>query len=150
MVDFIGPGKTGKSTVVDKVVQRFYESVNIGIISNKIEAQFGLGGVLFDREIFVTLSGELDKDCQLGTTEMLQICSGDAMTCAVKNNKSPIQISHWPTHWMSAQNEFPAIWKDKTGEVLRRHLQFRFMRRVRATISDLPQQLEFRGHRSFH
>jgi len=142
MVDFIGPAGTGKSTVVTHIMQVFYEPENVGIISNKIESQFGLGGILYDKEIFITLGGELDKNCQLPTAQMLQMVSGDSMTCAVKNIKNPIQLLAWPTHIATAENEFPLAWKDTGGNVLRRHLMFRFMKRVRATISNLPDQLK--------
>jgi hypothetical protein len=142
MVDFLGPAGTGKSTVVTHVMQVFYEPENVGILSNKIEPQFGLGGILWEREIFITVGGELDKDCQLPCAMMLQMVANDSMTCPVKNIKNPIQIPVWPTHIATAENEFPVIWKDKGGNVQRRHFQFVFRRRVRATISNLPHQLK--------
>lgn len=141
MTAFLGPGGTGKSTVTTHVVNRIYEEINVGILSNKIEAQFGLGGLLWERELFLTLGAELDKDCQLPVAMMLQMISGDSMSCAVKNIKNPIQVERWPTHMMMSANEFPLAWVDTGGRVMRRFVIFRFMRKVRDIIGDLPELL---------
>lgn len=130
MVMILGIAGTGKSTIVDHVVKLFYDELNIAVISNSIETQFGIGGILKTvKQIFVTLSGELDKTCQLARTTMLQLVDGTTITSAMKNG-SP-EKTMWPSHWMSAGNAFPAAWTDIGGSITRRIMIFQFLKQIK-------------------
>lgn len=128
MVHLLGIAGTGKSTLVEHVLKYFYEAHHRAEIDNKIESQFGLGGLIKGREIFITTSAELDATCQLDTPAVLKMCSGEEITAAIKNG-DPITFT-WPSHWMSAENTFPAAWKDQGGNVLRRMVMFEYRKRI--------------------
>jgi hypothetical protein len=133
MVHWLGIAGTGKSIITEHCVKNFYEPANRVEIDNSIEMQFGLGGLvkdkIKDKQIFITLSGELDSHCQLQLPMALKMCDGSEITAAIKNG-DPITFSY-PSHWMAAENEYPAAWKDVNGNVLRRMKMYEMCRRVR-------------------
>jgi hypothetical protein len=126
MVHLQGIGGTGKSTILEHVVKEIYEASNRFELDNKIEEQFGLGAIK-DKDVFITISSELNKDCQLDTTQMLKMCSGEEITVARKH-ADPMTI-RWPSHWMAAENDFPEKWMGLG--IFRRCLFFMFLRSVR-------------------
>lgn len=139
MVHLLGIPGTGKSTILEHVVKEFYEPSNRVELDNKIEDQFGLGGAMNGKDVYLTVSSELGSNCQLDTTHMLKMCSGEEILLAIKHN-DPITIVY-PSHWMAAENEFPATWVGLG--IFRRCLFFMFNRRIRKVdrVSDLKDRL---------
>jgi hypothetical protein len=133
MVHWLGIAGTGKSIITEHTVKNFYEPANRIEIDNSIEKQFGLGMAVKDKikdnQIFITTSGELDAKCQLELPMALKMCDGSEIMAAIKNGEQIIFT--YPSHWMAAENEYPASWKDTAGQVQRRMKMYEFCRRVK-------------------
>jgi adenosyl cobinamide kinase/adenosyl cobinamide phosphate guanylyltransferase len=114
---FKGIARSGKSTLIDKVFQKFYEKEDVGTLSNNIEKKFGLSS-LMDKFMFV---------------------SGEGVSIAVKNK--PAVSLEWKTPGILGGNEVPN-WKDNSGSVLRRILPWNFTKQVREADPLLDKKLE--------
>lgn len=124
-----GVAGTGKSTVI-KVVQRFYSSRDIGVISNNIEKQFGLS-TIFHKKIFII--PEMKGDFALDVASFQSMVTGEDLSMAVKH-ESPC-VGRWVVPGIMAGNESPN-WQDKSGSISRRVVVLDFPNKVPAETSD--------------
>jgi len=138
----LGMAGTGKSTLNEHLMKKLYEDANVGEIDNMIEKQFGVGGMLYKKSIFMTTGGELNEHCQLDLAALLRMVSGEDVSAAVKNEKTPIKLK-WPTHIALAGNGWPLGWKDTSNNVGRRFLIYEFMKHVKRKDmkSDLAEEI---------
>lgn len=139
----LGMAGTGKSTLIEHLMKKLYEEENVGEIENLIERQFGVGGMLYKKTIFMTTGAELNEHCQLDLAILLKMVSGEDISAPVKNEKTPIKTK-WPAHIALAGNGWPLGWKDTSNNVGRRFLIYEFMKHVKR--KDMKSDLEYQIH----
>jgi len=141
MVYVEGAAGSGKSTISDKIISLFYDELDIAVLDNKIERQFGLAP-LAARNPLITIGNEFDKKCQLDVATLLKMVSGETITAAVKN-KDPFALK-WITHiWLSSND--PPSWEDKQGSLTRRIANILFEYKVRAEDADPKLEEKLKG-----
>ena len=69
----LGAGNAGKSTILTKILQKWYEEDDVGIIPNNIEKQYGLKPHI---NKFLVLAPEMQGDCKLEQTDWQLMCEG--------------------------------------------------------------------------
>lgn len=129
-----GVAGTGKSTVI-KVIQRVYNSRDVGVISNNIEKQFGLSSI-FNKKIFII--PEMKGDFSLDVASFQSMVTGEELSMAVKH-ENPC-VGRWVVPGIMAGNE-SMNWQDKSGSISRRIVVLDFPNKVPAETSD-PNLLE--------
>ena len=112
---FKGLANTGKSLLLN-YIREIYEDQDVGIISNIIEKQFGLGEVrlFYSLLIFLTfqqiagkfmgVGDDLRKNFQLDQTEFQNAVSGNGVSCAQKYKKTRLE-KPWTTPMVWSGNE---------------------------------------------
>ncbi len=91
-----GVAGTGKGTVLTKVIKGFYESDDVGILSNDGEVQFGLSAFA-DKLLFI--APEIKADLSLPQATFQSIVSGEDVSISQKHKTAR------PTLWI-----LPGIW----------------------------------------
>ena len=124
-----GVAGSGKSTII-KVVQKLYNSRDIGVISNNIEKQFGLS-TIFTKKIFII--PEMKGDFALDVACFQSMITGEELSMAVKH-ENPC-VGRWSVPGILAGNESPR-WEDKSGSISRRVVILDFPNRVPSEVSD--------------
>jgi len=127
---FKGRAGTGKSTIL-KVMQNFYEHVDLAILSNNIETKFGLSTV---HDKYGFLCFEVKHNFGLCQAEFQQIVSGERMSISVKHKPS-INVD-WKVVGALAGNEIPG-WADTSGSLLRRIVLFEFKTAILDSDADM-------------
>lgn len=124
-----GVAGTGKSTVI-KVVQRLYNSRDVGVISNNIEKQFGMS-TIFHKKIFII--PEMKGDFSMDVATFQSVVTGEELSLARKH-ETP-EVGRWVVPGIMAGNESPN-WQDKSGSISRRVVVLDFPNQVPADTSD--------------
>ena len=109
-----GAAQTGKSSII-QLVQSFYKSKDVSILSSNIETGFGLG-VLYGR--CACFCPEFKKGFKLEVSELLQIISAETLSAA-KKFKNPIEAK-WDQHILMVGNELEGVITDIQNSLLRR------------------------------
>lgn len=120
----LGAASSGKSTLTVKVAKLFYEDADVGVLSNNIEKQFGIGA--FAKKLLV-VAPELKGDLKLEQTEMQSMISGEPVQVAEKHKTA--YSAEWRVPVIMAGNDVPA-YVDNSGSVQRRFLVFAFNKAV--------------------
>ena len=115
---------THNSTILLKVAKNFYESVDVGVLSNNIEKTFGISA-FHDKYAFV--APELRNDLRMDQSEFQSIVSGEDIQVNVKHQKA--FATQWTVPGLLAGNEVPS-WVDSSGSIQRRLVVFDFARTV--------------------
>jgi hypothetical protein len=131
----LGSGGTGKSTI-HNIVKMFYESQDIGIMSNNYQKIFGLSDI-YDK--FAFIAPEIKKDWSIDQAEFQEIVSGGKVNVNIKN-KSSLNIE-WKTPGMLAGNENPGF-VDNASSIQRRMVCTRFDNKVKDGDPLLSKRLE--------
>lgn len=121
---FKGQASSGKSTLILKVAKIFYDTQDVGILSNNIERKFGLSG-FWDKSIF--LAPEIKSDLAIEQAEWQSVVSGEDVQVNVKHKKA--FATTWSVPGALAGNEVPS-WADNSGSVQRRIILWEFARAV--------------------
>lgn len=118
-----GLARTGKSTILENLLTRFFDNEDIFPIANEIESVFGLMGSLNEdgSSKFLGIGGEIGKDFRLPKTDFQQMASGNVVTIRGKN-LSPVSLQ-WSAPIVLAGNYVPS-YNDNQGEFSRRLLIF--------------------------
>jgi len=125
VIGFIkGIAGTGKGTILTKIIKRFYEPDDVGVLSNDGETQFGLSG-FHNKTIF--LAPEIKGDLKLPQASFQSIVSGEDLVVPVKY-KTPQNLV-WKTPGFLAGNETPN-YTDNSGSLSRRLLIWSFMKKI--------------------
>lgn len=133
---FKGIAGSGKSTLICKVVKKFYDADDVRVLSNNSEKKFGLWSI-YDGFIFI--SPEIKGDICLEQAEFQSIVSGEDLSIARKNEKA--LSLQWKTPGILGGNEMPG-WKDNSGSIIRRLVTFQFLKKVKDADPTLDTKLE--------
>lgn len=120
-----GVAGTGKSTIL-RIIRMFYETDDVGIMSNNIEGKFGLAA-LYTK--LVVLCFELRSDFGLDQADLQSIISGEEMSVPVKF-KTALPIIKWVAPIAVAGN-MTADWDGSQGAMSRRWVIHEFKRPVK-------------------
>jgi len=133
-----GIARSGKSTIITKVIKKFYEQDDIRTLSNNIETKFGLSSIC-DGHMFI--APEIKGDLRLEQAEFQSIVSGEDVSIAVKGEKA--KNITWNIPGILGGNEIPN-WKDNSGSILRRLLTWDFKKQIKDKDTDplLEKKLE--------
>jgi hypothetical protein len=129
-----GVAGSGKSTIT-KIVKKFYEACDVGVLSNNIEKTFGLSS-LKDKLLF--LAPEIKGDLRLEQSEFQLLIEGGDMQLPVKFKESHYTI--WKIPGLFAGNE-PPNYTDNSGSISRRLVVLKFLKKVTNKDSDLDAKL---------
>jgi phage/plasmid-associated DNA primase len=132
---FVGLAGTGKSLLVLKVIKQFFETVDVGILSNNIERKFGISA-FYDK--LLVCAPEVRHDLAIEQAEFQSIVSGEEISVAVKHQKAFMQ--EWDVPIVLAGNEVPG-WADSGGSIQRRLVVFEFKHPVKAGDMKLSDKL---------
>jgi phage/plasmid-associated DNA primase len=132
---FVGLAGTGKSLLVLKVIKQFFETVDVGILSNNIERKFGISA-FFDK--LLVCAPEIRNDLAIEQAEFQSIVSGEEISVAVKHQKAFMQ--EWDVPLVLAGNEVPG-WADSGGSIQRRLVVFEFKQPVKEGDMKLAEKL---------
>tara|TARA_B100000405_G_scaffold212609_1_gene150050 strand:- start:5966 stop:7921 length:1956 start_codon:yes stop_codon:yes gene_type:complete len=125
-----GVARTGKSTLLTNVFQKFYEAEDVKTLSSNSEKQFGLSAIY---DGFMFIAPECKTNMSLNQAELQSIISGEDVSVAVKHEKA--KSIKWVTPGCMAGNELPD-YKDASGSILRRLLVFDFPKQVKDKDAD--------------
>ena len=129
-----GIAGSGKSTIT-KIVKKFYESCDVGVLSNNIEKTFGLSS-LKDKLLF--LAPEIKGDLKLEQSEFQLLIEGGDMQLPVKYKES--HYIEWKIPGLFAGNE-PPNYTDNSGSISRRLVVAKFHKKVNLKDPDLDLKL---------
>ena len=129
-----GVAGSGKSTII-KLIKRFYETCDIGVLSNNIEKKFGLSS-LKDKLLYV--APEVKADLGLEQSEFQLMIEGGDMQLPVKYKDSHYVL--WNIPGLFAGNE-PPDYTDNSGSISRRLVVAKFNKKVSNKDSDLDSKL---------
>lgn len=130
-----GLANTGKSILLT-YMSRLYERSDVGIISNIIEKQFGLGNIAGK---FIGIGDDLRKNFQLDQSEFQNAVTGNGVSCAQKFKGTRIE-SPWHTPMIWSGNEVPGF-HDNSGSYGRRLAVFLFKNMVRQVDGQLLEHM---------
>jgi hypothetical protein len=124
VIPFIeGIANTGKSTIL-KVINRFFNMENVGIMASNMQPQFWASS-LYDKFIF--LCYETRHDFAIPQGEFQSAVSGDEMCIQIKF-KTALSL-RWVTPGFMAGNQVPN-YVDASGSMTRRLVVFNFSQKV--------------------
>jgi len=129
-----GVAGSGKSTIT-KIVKKFYETCDVGVLSNNIEKTFGLSS-LKDKLLF--LAPEIKGDLRLEQSEFQLLVEGGDMQLPVKHKES--HYIEWKIPGLFAGNE-PPNYTDNSGSISRRLVVAKFHKKVNLKDPDLDIKL---------
>jgi hypothetical protein len=87
-----GVARTGKSTLLTNVFQKFYEAEDVKTLSSNSEKQFGLSAIY---DGFMFIAPECKTNMSLNQAELQSIISGEDVSVAIKHEKA--QSIKWTT-----------------------------------------------------
>ena len=130
-----GVAGSGKSTIT-KIVKKFYETADVGVLSNNIEKKFGLSSL---RNKLLFLAPEIKNDFGLEQSEFQLLVEGGDMQLPVKFKDS--HYIEWKIPGLFAGNE-PPNYTDNSGSISRRLVVAKFHKKVNNKDSDMDKKLE--------
>jgi len=132
---FQGLAATGKSTIILKVLKNFYETIDVGILSNNIERKFGISAF---HDKYLVCAPEIKSDLAIEQAEFQSLVSGEEVQVNVKHEKA--FMCSWDVPMALAGNEVPG-WADNGGSIQRRIIVFEFKKPVRGGDMKLGMKL---------
>lgn len=111
---FKGAAGTGKSTIITKILKRFYEADDVGVLSNDGEKQFGLSG-FYTKLLYI--APEISYNFSLKQTTFQGMISGEDVVVSVKQ-ETPLNVE-WKVPGAGAGNKLPN-YSDDSGSMSRR------------------------------
>lgn len=132
----VGKGGTGKSTIIEKIIGRFYEKSDTKCMSNNIEKQFGLKPLA---DAFTVIAPEIMDNFKMEQTDWQLIVEGGTNSYAGKHEKS--ETITWKPPVFMAGNRVPNFNND-AGQYSRRTVIWKFWRKIANTDTKLGDKLE--------
>ena len=134
----LGAANAGKSTLLTKVLYKFFEEVDIGMIANNIEKKFGLKAHITK---YGVLAPEIDQTFQMEQTDWQLICEGGRNTFAEKGKTVVAEGEVWKPQMAMAGNRLPG-YNNNSGSYSRRIAVWYFKKPVIEVDTHLDKKLE--------
>jgi hypothetical protein len=131
----LGQAGTGKSTILMKILQKWYEEEDVGVISNNIDKKFGIKP---HADKFMVLAPEISESFGMEQTDWQMIVEGGRNTYQEKY-KSDVTID-WKSPMAMGGNQAPGF-KNNSGSVSRRTAVFEFPKKVKIADTELDKKL---------
>jgi phage/plasmid-associated DNA primase len=132
----LGMAGAGKSTILNKILQKWYEEDDVGIIPNNIEKQYGLKPHINKK---LVLAPEMQGDCRLEQTDWQLIVEGGKNSFAEKYKNA--ESEYWKVPMAMAGNQL-IKYKNPSEQVSRRTVVFNFWKKVIDTDQNLDKKLD--------
>jgi len=132
----LGAGNAGKSTILTKILQKWYDEDDVGIIPNNIEKQYGLKPHI---NKFMVLAPEMQGDAKLEQTDWQLMCEGGKNSFAQKYKDA--ESEYWRVPMAMAGNQL-IKYKNMGGQVSRRTAVVHFAKKVIEVDQNLDKKLE--------
>ena len=135
----LGMGGAGKSTVLTKILQKWYEEDDVGIIPNNIEKQYGLKPHIKKK---LCLAPEMQGDCKLEQTDWQLLVEGGKNSFAEKYKNA--ESEYWKVPMAMAGNTLigSKTYNNQGDQTSRRTVVFNFWKKVLDTDTQLEKKLE--------
>lgn len=131
----LGQAGTGKSTILTKILQKWYEECDVGMISNNIEKKYGLKP---HADKFMVIAPEIKDDFCMEQTDWQLICEGGRNTFAEKYKNA--ESVTWTAHLSMGGNQLPR-YKNNSESVSRRTVVWNFWKKVTESDTQLDKKL---------
>ena len=132
----LGAANAGKTTLLTKIIQKWYDEDDVGIIPNNIEKQYGLKPHI---NKFLVLAPEMQGDCKLEQTDWQLMCEGGKNSFAQKYKDA--ESEYWKVPMAMAGNTL-IKYKNMGGQVSRRTAVVNFVKGVKEVDHNLDKKLE--------
>lgn len=131
----LGQAGAGKSTILMKILQKWYDEDDVGIISNNIDTKFGIKP---HAGKFMVLAPEISENFKMDQTDWQLLVEGGRGTYAEKY-KSDESIN-WKLHMTMGGNKIPK-YKNNSDSISRRMVVANFTKKVINTDTDVDKRL---------
>lgn len=130
-----GAAETGKSTLL-KFVASFYNTEDVGILSNNVEATFG-ASMLADK--FLVIADDVGENFTLDQQLFQNMTSGNDVSLPVKNKTA--LVLKWATQLLFSGNVLPG-YRDNFGSFSRRLLIIYYSQIIAHVDPTIPERLK--------
>lgn len=130
-----GAAETGKSTLL-KFVASFYNTEDVGVLSNNIESTFGPSMIA---EKFVVVGDDLGENFTLDQQLFQNMSSGNDVSLPIKGKGA--MVLKWTTQLLLSGNVLPD-YKDNSGSFSRRLIIIHYAKPVRHVDPTIPERLK--------
>jgi len=131
----LGQAGTGKSTILMKILHKWYEDEDVGVFSNSIDKKYGIKP---HAKKFMVLAPEISESFGMEQTDWQTLVEGGRNTYQEKYKND--ETIDWSTHLTMGGNQVPGF-KNNSGSVSRRTAIFEFCKKVKITDTELDKKL---------
>ena len=131
----LGQAGAGKSTIVMKIIQKFYEEEDVGIIANNIDAKYGIKPHV---NKFIVLAPEISENFKMEQTDWQLLVEGGRNTYSEKYKSD--ETINWEVPMMMGGNKIMR-YKNNSESVSRRTAVVNFWKKVVNTDTEIDKRL---------
>ena len=131
----LGQAGAGKSTILMKILQKFFEEEDVGVIANNIDAKFGIKP---HANKFMVLAPEISENFKMEQTDWQLIVEGGRNTYAEKYKSD--ETIDWKVPMTMGGNKIMR-YKNNSGSVSRRCVIVDFWKKVTNTDTEIDKKL---------
>jgi phage/plasmid-associated DNA primase len=131
----LGQAGAGKSTIVMKIIQKFYEEEDVGIIANNIDAKYGIKPHVSK---FMVLAPEIAENFKMEQTDWQLLVEGGRNTYSEKYKSD--ETINWEVPMMMGGNKIMR-YKNNSESVSRRTAVVNFWKKVVNTDTEIDKKL---------
>ena len=131
----LGQAGTGKSTVLMKILQKWYDEEDVGIISNNIDTKFGIKPHV---NKFMVLAPEISENFKMEQTDWQLLVEGGRNTYSEKYKND--ETIEWTLHMTMGGNKIMR-YKNNSESVSRRTVVVNFWKKVVKTDTAIDKKL---------
>tara|TARA_B100000902_G_C27319285_1_gene923282 strand:+ start:280 stop:2181 length:1902 start_codon:yes stop_codon:yes gene_type:complete len=131
----LGQAGTGKSTVLMKILQKWYDEEDVGIISNNIDTKFGIKPHV---NKFMVLAPEISENFKMEQTDWQLLVEGGRNTYSEKYKND--ETIEWKLHMTMGGNKIMR-YKNNSESVSRRTVVVNFWKKVVKTDTAIDKKL---------
>jgi phage/plasmid-associated DNA primase len=131
----LGQAGAGKSTILMKILQKFYEEEDVGIISNNIDAKYGIKPHV---NKFMVIAPEIAENFKMEQTDWQLLVEGGRNTYSEKYKND--ETIDWKVPMTMGGNKIMR-YKNNSESVSRRTAVISFWRKVQNTDTEIDKKL---------
>ena len=131
----LGQAGTGKSTIIMKIIQRFYDEEDVGVFANNIDAKYGIKP---HASKFIVLAPEISENFKMEQTDWQLLVEGGRNTYAEKYKND--ETIDWRIHLLMGGNKIMR-YKNNSESVSRRTVVANFWKKVVNTDTEIDKVL---------